>query len=361
MTNYFVDMVFIKKKRVRTIIKTSFIAILVFVVLFIISKITSVILINSAVKSVFEKFGENPDNKVEYERKIDILGSKVIIKNMYISVNTGTIDMGEVVLSPKSGFIIPSSISVKPKGISTETATGRKYDIMEKNGKFEFIIKLNRHLTSMPTFGGIETRQPLEFVFVEKNTNIGEVKIEKLKLLINGNETYTDYKGNLIFHDGDFVPNVILLDRPFKWDIKLYEVKTKKAPKLYTQEDKEIVNNLTIQNATLDFDFSKVEVSGKSTYGTVLYSTDLNVDITNYNKFVDAVFNMIIQTREGNVSLFKKMHKTIKQNIIPLLRKNSENKKDILSLKLKKSEDDGDVVVNGTMSMTDIVQKLAKS
>ena len=358
MTKYFVETFFLRRKKIKTAIKTSAIVIFAIFCIALISKISGLLIINSAVKEVIKQFTANEDNKIELKIEKSFLHSELRIKDMYISVNTGTIDIAEMVIKKKSGFIIPSIISITPKGILSSPNNGKKYDILPKGGQFELFVRMNRFLTKKPTFGGIKIEKPVELILLEKNNNIGNFNIDVLDLIVNDTVSYTDYKGSMVFHDGDFVPSVIILDKPFKWDIKLFEKKETRKSQLYGQEN-EIVNNLTIERMNLDFDFSKVDISGKSIYGNQLYSTDIKTNITNDSKFIDAIFNMIMQTRDGDTKMFKKMHKIIKEEIVPTLRKNSDSTKQELKLNFKKIENDTDVNINNTMTMTEIVNKLA--
>ena len=358
MAKYFVETFFLKRKKIRTAITTSIIVLVAMFCITLTSKISNLLILNSAVKEVIKNFTANEDNKVELKIEKSFLRSELKIKDMYVSVNTGTLDIAEMVIKKKSGFLIPSVISINPRGILSSPNNGKKYDIVSKNGHFEFLVKLNRFLTQKPTFGGVKIEKPIELLLFEKNNNIGNFNIDVLDFLVSDTGIYTNYKGSMVFRDGDFIPSVIVLDKPFKWDVKMFETKTIRKSKLYGR-DNESVNNLTIEKMDLDFDFSKVSLSGKSIYGNQLYTTDIKATITNDGKFIDAIFNMIMQTREGDTKMLKKMHKTIKEEIIPIIRKNSSSTKKELKLYCKKTENDSDVLVNDVITMTDIVNKLA--
>ncbi len=360
MAKYFVDTFLLKKQRIKNIIKISIATIIAFFVLLIFSKITSLFILNSAVKETIEKFKSTENNQIELTIEKSFLKSELKIKDMHISVNTGEIDITELIIKKESGFIIPSLISLVPKGITSSPANSqKKYDIVNKGGEYKILIKLNRFLTKKPTFGGVKIEKPTNFVFLENNNNIGDFNLEILDIIVSDFGTYTNYKGNMVFHDGDFIPSVIVLDKPFKWEVKFFETKKTQKSKLYSSKDEEVVNNLNIEKMIFDFDFSKVEISGKSIYGNQLYSTDLKANITNDGKFIDAVFNMIMQSRDGDTKTFKQIHKILKNEIVPKLKKNSDSTKDTLDLTFKKLENDNDISINGVITMTELVNKLA--
>ena len=375
MVNSFVGKFFKRRKEKKRAIKASIIVATILIVLFISFRIANVFILNTIFKNVISDFVKNPDHKVEYSAKFSFLKSKLYVNNIKIKVNTGSVDIENITLSKEEGFIIPSQIKVEVANVSTTSNRGNTYSLLVKGNKPEFFVFLQKHFFKKPTFGGVEIKAPLHIVFLHKLNDIGNIHFERMIFRQVGNQGYTDYSGSMLFHDGDFLPYVEMIDRPFKWDIKVLE-NTQEERYGIKKELVESIKQVKVEKGFIDLDFASFDAKGEIVFGNLLKTIDLNVNIKNYRELVNNMFNSIIKTRENNIEFFKKFHSLINNDIIPQLQGKNKNKKGEngktnkeinnkkqtdkeLFLKFLKTEDMSEMTINN-INVEEITAKIAK-
>ena len=92
--------------------------------------------------------------------------------------------------------------------------------------------------------------------------------------------------------------------------------------------------------------------------GVQLKQSDMFIEIENYNKLLENIFNMSAKNEQSNTDLLKKMYRVMKNDVVPMLKKKQSNPaKNVLSMKVKKEEFDEEATVNG-VPMSTIFKKL---
>ena len=360
MTKSFIQNFFQKKQHNKLYKKVAIISIVAILVCGVILKFTNIFILNYAVNHVKEEFEKNPSHSVSYKTKFDFIGAKLIIKDLNIKVNTGEVDAEEIKISKVKGLLFPSEINIMTKNVSSTGADGRKY-ITEANGAQEgFFIRLNRKLFKMPTFGGMYFKNPVKYTIKENGKNIGEIKFDKVNFVQGEYENKTIYKGSMVFHDGDLVPYVFLLDVPFNWDIKVKEKHYDEKWGL-DNENTETITETDIEKAIFDLDFSKIDIKGKMKYSSQIITSDLDVNIENEHKLADNIFNMVLKTNNDNLGVYKKLHGFVTKNLLPnLKKKNKASTKTTMAVKISKTEDMPEVALNGVM-ISDVANSIVKT
>ena len=355
-----VDKAVLNKSRNKFLVKAIIIFFAVFLLLFVSIKIGTLIMISKYFENIKKNTINNDKQRVEYNSRIDWLNSSVVLSNVAITLFPGTIDIDEVIVSKNSGFIFPSSLKLSIKGIDTTTQQGKQYFITNSNGEYtDFYVSLNRPFFKLPIYGGFYTDKKNVFKMSEENREIGKLILNKttIKQMYDG-KSNVDYSGEVVFHDGDFVPSLILVDKPFKWNLKFTEYKVKKLSNGSSSD--EFTNYLNAEKIILDFDFASLKMNGNLSYDGQLRTSDFRVEIQNYKQFISSILNMVIQTNEDNIGTFKKMYAVISNDVVPLLKKNSkESNGNKLVLDVKKPTDESDTMING-VNVFDIALKLSK-
>ena len=360
MVKSFVQFFLKKKQHHQLYKKVAIISAVMIVACGIIMRFTNVLVLNAAVKHIKKEFEQNPSHSVSYKTKFDFIGSRLIIKDLNIKVNTGEVDTEEIKISKIKGFLFPSEINVITKNIISTGTDGRKY-VTEVNGVQEgFFIKLNRELLKMPTFGGMYFKNQVKYTIKENGKNIGEVKFDKVNFTQGKYENKTIYKGSMVFHDGDLVPYVFLLDTPFSWDIKVNEKHYDEKWGL-NNENTETITETDIEKAMFDLDFSKIDIKGKIKYSSQIITSDLDVNIDNERKLADNIFNMLLKTNNDNLGVYKKLHSFVVKKLLPKLKQqNKASTKTTMAVKISKTEDMPEVALNGVM-IGDIANDIARA
>ena len=254
---------------------------------------------------------------------------------------------------------MPSIVSNELKDIEVLTLNGRKFNVVSnKNIKFDTFF--NKHLFKKPDFGGVAIEEPLQANLVDENSiETGSVKVDDLNVRFDDVEKKQFFRssGILIFNDGDASPIVLMANRPFKWDIDVREVFEDKKWGI-NKEKTETIYTTKIEKFVIDYTFAKTSMQGIMVRGAQLKSSDLLVEIENYNALLENMFNMSAKDEQSNTDLLKKMYRIVKNDVVPMLKKKQSNPaKNVLSMKVKKEEFDEEASVNG-VPMSTIFKKL---
>ena len=359
MANSFIGKVLGRKKRRRLAVKISCAAAATALILALCLHIANVFILNAIFEKTVEKFKDNPNHSISYTTKYDFLHSRLHIKDVRIMVNNGDANISDVYISKRSGFILPSVVSNELKDIEVLTLSGRKFNVVS-NKNIKFDVFFNKRLFKKPEFGGMAIEEPLQANLVDDNSiETGSVKIDNLDARFNQDEKKQNFRssGIIIFNDGDASPMVLMANRPFKWDIDIREVFEDKKWGL-KKENTETIYTTKFEKFVLDYTFAKTSMDGKIVRSAQLKSSDLLVEIENYDKLFENMFNMSVKDEQGNTDLLKKMYRVMKNDVVPMLKKRQSNPaKNVLSMKVKKEEFDEEATVNG-VPMSTIFKKL---
>ena len=359
MANSFIGKVLGRKKRRRLAVKISCAAAAIALFLTLCLHIANVFILNAIFEKTVEKFKDNPNHSILYTTKYDFLRSRLHIKDARIMVNNGDINIGNVYISKKRGFVLPSIVSNELKDIEVLTLNGKKFNVVSnKNIKFDTFF--NKHLFKKPDFGGVAIEEPLQANLVDENSiETGSVKVDDLNVRFDDVEKKQFFRssGILIFNDGDASPMVLMANRPFKWDIDVREVFEDKKWGI-KKENTETIYTTKIEKFVIDYTFAKTSMQGIMVRGAQLKQSDLLVEIENYNALLENMFNMSAKDEQSNTDLLKKMYRIVKNDVVPMLKKKQSNPaKNVLSMKVKKEEFDEEASVNG-VPMSTIFKKL---
>ena len=359
MSNSFIGKVLGRKKRRKIAIKVTFIAVAIALFLTLCLHIANVFVLNVVFEKTVKKFKDNPNHSISYTTKYDFLRSRLHIKDARIMINNGDVNIGDVYISKKSGFVLPSVISNELKDIEVQTLNGKKFNVVSnKNIKFDAFF--NKHFFKKPEFGGLAIEEQLQANLVDESSiETGSLKVDDFNVRFDNVEKkqYFRSSGILIFNDGDASPVMLITNRPFKWDIDIREVFEEKKWGI-KKENTETIYTTKIEKFVIDYTFAKTSMVGTIVRGSQLKSSDLLVEIENYNKLFEEIFNMSLKDEQGNTDLMKKMYRITKNDIIPMLKKKQSNPaKNVLSMKVKKEEFDEEATVN-TVPMSTIFKKL---
>ena len=360
MTLSFVQ-IFVKKKhhyklykKVALILTAAFLACGLFM------KLANLLILDYTAHYIKKEFEQNPSHSVSYKTTFDFIGSKLIIKDLNIKVNTGEIDAEEVKISKVKGLLFPSEINIITKNITSTGSDGRKYTTEVESKQEGFFIKLNSKFFKMPTFGGLYFKAPAKYIIKENGKPIGEVKFDNVNFTQGTHENRTLYKGSMVFHDGDLVPYVFLLDVPFSWDIKVTEKQYNEKWGL-NNENTETITETNVEKAIFDLDFAKIDIKGNIKYSSQIITSNLDVNINNERKLADNIFNMVLKTNNDNLGVYKKLHSFVVKTLLPnLKKKNNSSTKTTMAINIRKTEDMPEISLNDVM-ISDIANSIIKT
>ena len=311
MFNSTVEKIVSNKNRNKFLIKISLVFFVILLLSWIAIRIMTLVIINKYFENIKKNSANNEKQRIEYNSRIDWLKSRIVLSNIAITLFPGTIDIDEILVSKNSGFIFPSSLKVSIKGIDTTTQQGKQYFIVNNDGEYtDFYVSLKTPLFKIPTYKGFYTLKNNIFKMSEENKEIGKLTLNKttIQQMYDG-KSNVNYSGEVIFHDGDFIPSLVLIDRPFKWNFQFTEHSVKKF-KSDSSSD-EYINYLDAKNILLDFDFASAKMKGNLSYDNQLRTADFKIEIKNDKQLFSSILNMVIQTNEDNIGTFKKLYKTV--------------------------------------------------
>ena len=357
MTNSFVSLLFKKKQQHILLIKISAICVSIFVFLYLILHILNVFILNAFVNNIIEKIEAKPDTSVEYEVNLNFIKSNLTVEDVRIYMKSSDIKIEKIKIKKNSGILIPKTIAIKAEGIKIKTNAGFEYDIEQHGAEDGYILTLNRHFFSKPTFGGMKISSPVKYNISDTVSKIFEFNIDIFDYIHNGDKGITEYKGNMIIHRDILDLSLIQIDRPFKWDLKFMEIKTK-GPTGLKGTDITDINNVKIEKCIFDFNYAQINAKGTLSYSQQL--RDINVDLLleNHQKFLDAIFNKLLKDNHNNLQI-KNLYLALKNTILPLLqKKNKDVKKKDLLLKLYKTESMPEMIIND-YGVSEIAKKIS--
>ena len=355
----FVSSFFRKRNRNKKIIKISFITLISCVLLFIIIKVINFFALSYIIKLSLKNFNADSKYNITYEKKYKILQSKMLIKNLQIDTNTGSILVDNLSLKKTSGFILPSKIRVvygdiveKNNNLITE------YTIKPENGHMELDILLEKHFFKKPTFAGVKIPDMNRIEIIkDKESRVALIDIEDCVFELKNNKSiiFIKQKGSITSWLEDDNLYIIKNGEPFKWNIEMAEV-IKKEKWGINNENLEDVFYTEIKKMIFDYGYAIIDIHGKNVRDKQLRTSNMAVSIKNYSELIENTFNLLLQNSKLDVKIIKPVYTSLKNEIIPMLKKTSENSsKDTLYIKILK-EEDGVANING-ISFEDISNK----
>jgi len=354
MVNYLIDKILKKRKKHKLAIKISLISILVFIVLLLISYFVNVFILSYSANNVFEQMRENQGATITYDLKKDFLRSKIYLKNLKISIDSGDVLVDKIEMKKKSGIFIPSKININFNEIISTNKYGIEYKIIKKDNPKGMTIKLNKHIFKLPDFGGLEFNSKTKFVINEKNKDIGETEIDRFKYLTKNNTSSIDYKTTIVIHSGNLIKNSSMFDMPINFEAKVL------SNAIIGKDNKKTVQ-MKFNEFKIELDDIKILMKGETEFAESIKNINANILIKNDKKFIDRLFNYILQTKNDNLLTYKKMYEHTKKSLVPRLKKLNENStNEQLFLKVEKTEIMPEIVING-VGISEIVEDVAKN
>lgn len=359
MSNSFVSKVLGRKKRRRIAVQASVIAAIIAVFLALCLHIGNIFLLSSIFEKSISNVKDNPNYSITYTKKYNFLRSALRVKDIKIAVNSGEMHVGSVYITKKSGFIIPDVVSAELNDIEVKSISGKSYNVIAgKNIKINAFF--NKHFFEKPDFGGLAIDEPLQLSLIDgRSIETGNVKIDELDVRFNKDEKkeYFRSSGMIMINDGDVSPVIFIANRPFKWDFDIREVYEDKKWGI-NKERTETIYTTKIEKFIFDNDFTSIKMNGFFVRGVQLKQSDMFIEIENYNKLLENIFNMSAKNEQSNTDLLKKMYRVMKNDVVPMLKKKQSNQaKNVLSMNVKRGEFDEEASVNG-IPMSTIFKKL---
>lgn len=357
----FVSNIVVKKQKHYKILKLSALSMFIIAILLLIFKIVNLIVLNILINNTAKMFTkQNNRNKIEFKKNINFLHSNVALKDIKIYVPNGNVEIEKMILNVKHSFIFPSTISIKLDKLSTEAIGGKKYSITPNQDFIYLDVYINNHLFKRNNFGGLQILKPTYLTINNDKGKNGHIKIDALKVIKNDELNYLlmEQKGSLLLNNINLIPTLIVVDRPFSWDIQLIEKTNISKNSKFDKTEKETYF-LDIKKMIIDYGFSKVSVTGTSTRDDRLQTSDMNVVVDNDGKLLDVFFNIATQAKSNSNDILeiKNMYLKLKNTVIPLLKQNSNNtNKKQLVLTIKKQRDK-ELSLNGILA-SDIAGKI---
>ena len=358
----FVSSFFRKRKRNKKIIKISVITLISCILLFIVIKVINFFSLSYIIKLSLKNFNTDNKYKITYEKKYEILQSKMLIKNLKIDTNTGSLFVDNLSLKKTSGFFLPKTIRVVYGDIvekNNNLITG--HTIKPENGSMELDILFEKHLFKSPTFAGVKIpdRKSIEII-KGKDYRVALIDIEDcvFELKKNKSVVFIKQKGSITSWLEDDNLYIIKNGEPFKWDVEMAEV-IKKEKWGINNENLEDVFYTEIKKMVFDYGYALVDIHGKNVRDKQLRTSNMVVSVKNYSELIENTFNLLLQNSKLDVKIIKPVYSSLKNEIIPMLKKASESEngnKDTLYIKILK-EKDGVANING-ISFEDISSKL---
>ena len=357
----FVSNIVVKKQKFHKALKLSILSIFITATLLLIFKIVNLVVLNVLISNTTKMFSQqNSRNKIEFKKNINFLKSNITLNDIKIYVPNGNVEIEKMILNVKHSFILPSTISIKLDKLSTEAIGGKKYTITPNQDFVYLDVFINNHFFKKNNFGGIQILKPTYLNINNDKEKNGHIKIDTLKIIKNDELDYLlmEQKGSLLLNNIDLIPTLMVVDRPFSWDIQLIEKTNISKNSKFDDTEKETYF-LDIKKMVIDYGFSKVSISGTNTRDNKLQTADMTVIVDNDNKLLDAFFNLATQAKSNSNDVFtiKKMYLKLKNTVIPLLKQNSNNtNKQQLVLAIKKQQDK-ELSLNGILA-SDIAGKI---
>lgn len=363
MFSSFTGKFFAKQKRKKFIIRVSIISASVLFVLFISLRIASVIVLKKIAVETFNRFGAiQPASSTSYDISYSFINSKIIVKNMKISIKTGDTFFDKIELSNLKGLVVPSEILVEISGVKSG-GEGKMYNFKLKEGDGKIVVRLNKYLFKKPKYGGLKIEKPTKILIMEDDKEVGVLQSDFTNIVDETNDNgeglkIHQAKGSVVFHKVPFIKFLSLAGKPFSWDIDLKQNNMLKKWGI-NKNNTTKYSEIDFNKCVIDHSFAKLSIVGKMTINGQLETADVDIVIDNYKKLLKEAFNLMMSVRPEKNDIHTSIYKKLSNQILPYLKAQSPKSTNTnLVINLHKTENMSILEVNG-VDINKIVSKFS--